>query len=37
MLNPLDQRIEKHYDMLGQANSTVPVNYELMEDIEYAN
>ena len=37
MLNALDPRIEKHYDMLGQANNTVPVNYELLDDIEYAN
>jgi hypothetical protein len=36
MLNTLDTRIEKHYNMLGQANNTVPVNYELIEDIEYA-
>ena len=37
MLNTLDIRIEKHFNMLGQANNTVPVNYELIEDIEYAN
>jgi|694.fasta_scaffold150339_3 hypothetical protein len=26
LLNAMDPRISKHYDMLGQANATVPVN-----------
>lgn len=37
MLNPMDPRVSKHYDMLGQPNATVPMDRELIEDIEYAN